>query len=94
VPAPRDPQPLGASLEGLICSYDWPCQEALTVMDCESKGDPRAYNDGNHGLFQVSAVHGWRVDWNLEALFDPAVNTRVAHDIWKEQGWGPWACQP
>jgi hypothetical protein len=34
--------------------------------------------------------HAHRVGGNLEALDDPAVNTRVAHEIWREQGWRPW----
>lgn len=61
---------------------------------CESRGDPWAYYQGNYGLMQINAAHVWRVGWNLENLYDPAVNLRVAWEIYQESGWTPWACKP
>jgi hypothetical protein len=78
----------------LIGAYPWPVDEALRVVACESSGDPSAYYAGNYGLFQINAVHWRRVSGDLEALFDPLVNTRVAYEIWADQGWAPWACRP
>lgn len=82
------------SIEQIVCSYDWPCAQALAVMKCESSGNPMATNGGNLGLFQISAIHGWRVGGNLDALLDAETNVQVAHQIWREQGWGPWSCKP
>jgi len=94
----------------LICSYPWPCQEALAVVygptppnnqapeGCptgESGGNPSASNAGNEGLFQVNrAAHARRLRLG-ESLLDPVVNVRVAYDIFLDNaGWGPWSCRP
>jgi hypothetical protein len=87
----------------LICSYPWPCEEALAVVygtsncpDGESGGDPWAYNNGCYGLFQVSCVsHRSRFEGECEVLYDPQVNVRVAYDIYVDNGgWSPWTCRP
>lgn len=100
-PAVRDGGGLDAGVpdllgtQALICSFGWPCGQALAVAWCESKFDAGAYNAGNIGLFQVNAVHVGRVPGgDPAALFDPAVNVAVAYAIWADQGWGPWACAP
>ena len=77
----------------LICSYDWDCDKAQRVMMCESRGDPLAYSQGNHGLYQLATVQGYRVGGDLASLYDPVVNVRTAHSIWSEQGWQPWGCR-
>ena len=83
------------SIDSLVCSYPWPCGEALSVMRCESGRDPGAYSNGNYGLFQINAVHAWRVGGDLSQLFEPEVNVRVAYEIWLDNaGWRPWACKP
>ncbi len=64
---------------------------------CESRWQADAVSpDGaNLGYFQVNAVHAARVGGDLEALFDPVINIRVAYSIYAESGgWGPWACRP
>jgi soluble lytic murein transglycosylase-like protein len=79
----------------LVARYPWPVGEALSVLRCESGGDATAYRSGNYGLFQINAIHAWRVAGNLRALFDPETNVRVAFDIWRDNaGWRPWACKP
>ena len=83
-----------SEIEALICSFDWPCAQALRVARCESTLNPRAYSRGNYGLMQINAVHSRRVGGNLEALYDPETNLRVAFQIWSEQGWSPWGCRP
>lgn len=81
-------------IPALICAaeYDWPCDQALAVAWCESRLEPWAYNAGNYGVFQVNAVHAWRVGGDLASLFDAATNVRVAYEIWSEVGWSAWAC--
>lgn len=83
-----------SEIESIVCSYDWPCGQALSVMRCESSGDPMAYSAGNYGLFQLSAVHAGRVGGDPRAFFDAEVNVKTAFQIWTEQGWRPWACKP
>lgn len=78
-----------------VFAFDWPHDEACAVSWCESSWLPWAYNAGNYGLFQINAVHQARVRGDLNSLFDPAVNVRVAYAIWRDAGgWGPWACKP
>jgi len=87
--------PTGADQwRSLVTAYDWPVEEVLAVMRCESGGRADAYNAGNYGLMQINAIHAARVGGDLQSLFDPAVNLRVAYDIWADQGWEPWACRP
>jgi hypothetical protein len=88
---------LPLSIEALICSYDWPCSEALSVMYCESSGAPNAYNaiSGASGLYQlVQRYHGWRLGEG-ESFFDASTNVRITHELWSEQGFEPWrSCRP
>lgn len=84
------------SIPELICKQSWPCDQALRVAQCESGMNPDAYNRGSgaSGLYQVVPYwHSWRLRAG-ESLFDATVNIRVAHDIWSEQGWLAWSCQP
>jgi hypothetical protein len=91
---PRADVPGVAQWRGAVSAYGWPVEEALRVMSCESGGQPTATGGANYGLFQINAVHSARVGGNLQALYDPATNIRVAYDIWADQGWAPWACKP
>lgn len=77
--------------DDLICSYGWSCPQALAVMRCESRGDARALSPaGYRGLFQISPAHGWRVGGDLDALYQPEVNVRVAWELYGESNWAPW----
>ena len=79
-----------SEIESLICQYDWDCQKAIRVAFCESSMNPRAENVGQIGLFQVAyRWHSRRVS-SIDDLYDPAINVRVAHQIWSEQGFSPW----
>lgn len=60
----------------IVCSVPWPCGQALSVMQCESSGNPNAtdYLSGyHHGLFQVGG-----------GSFDPATNVRQAYLLYLE----------
>jgi hypothetical protein len=48
-----------------------------------------ATND--HGCFQLNIVHVAKVGGNVSLFYDPAINARVAHDLWLDQGWAPWS---
>lgn len=83
---------------GLISQY-WPESEweaALAVSYCESSWRPWATGRaGEIGLFQLHpAYHAWR--WAGEDPYEPAVNVRVAYDVWRDNGpgWRPWTCRP
>lgn len=109
-PAPPTPAPKPApavqvptdGLEALVCSYSWPCQEALAVARCESGVDSAGRLDGifaassrsSYGLFQINSVHARRFPEFWESWMDPAKNTAWAFQIWSEQGWRPWSCRP
>jgi len=81
IPAPEPDAPAwvwpsAAEVEALICSYSWPCGEALAVVygptppnerapvgcpNGESGGNPSASNGDHAGLFQISRRwHEWR----------------------------------
>jgi hypothetical protein len=75
------------NVEALVCSYPWNCSWALSVMYCESGGNPNAYNPAGPyiGLFQILG--------SSSSLFDPVVNVATAYDKYVSQGPGAWgAC--
>lgn len=83
------------SLEDRICSFSWPCDQALRVARCESTMNPRAVSRGGHiGLFQLSPGHSVRIGVSPSDLFDADVNMRAAWALWSEQSWRPWSCRP
>jgi soluble lytic murein transglycosylase-like protein len=64
---------------------------AIKIVNAESGGNTNVLSPTrDRGLFQINAIHIGRVNGNLEALFDPETNVKVAYAIWSEQGWGPW----
>jgi hypothetical protein len=71
----------------LVCSYNWDCSWALSVIACESGGNPNAYNPAGPyvGLFQVLDPS--------RSLFDPAANIAAAYAKYQSQGRRAWgAC--
>lgn len=110
-PTPATPEPVveaygpvvveAGSIEAIICSLPWPCDEAIGVAGCESGVDRYGRLDGNwatngnhFGLFQISYIHAWRWADFYDAWMDPARNAQFAYDIWSESGWRPWSCRP
>jgi hypothetical protein len=77
----------------MVATYGWPVDEVLTVMTCESHGNPDdvgpRYIDRKggvhypHGLLQV-----------MDGPFDPGENLRVAFSIWSGSRWRQWSCKP
>jgi soluble lytic murein transglycosylase-like protein len=80
--------------------------EALAVIDCESRGDPDAYNpsSGASGLFQFLpgtwAVASVRAGYGGASVFDPEANIAAADWLtgyYQSRGkayWAAWNCQP
>jgi hypothetical protein len=82
-------------LKALICSYAWPCEEALRVKWCEAGNRWDSIGFGaNYGGFQINSIHARRIPDFWTSWMDPAKNTAWAFDIWSRQGWKPWACRP
>ena len=96
----------GAQIDwrALVCSYDWPCDEALRVVagptpacpSGESGGRWWVSNGPNEGGFQVNIDAHANLLQPGESLFDPVVNVRVAYAIWTDSGgnWSQWSCAP
>jgi len=67
---------------------------ALCIIEHESSGNPRADNPRSsaRGLFQVLGSL-WAPHYGVSRseLFDPVTNTRIAADIWENQGWRAWS---
>ncbi|HUP16512.1 MAG TPA: transglycosylase SLT domain-containing protein [Acidimicrobiia bacterium] len=92
----------------LVASYFSPgmVDQALSIIQCESLGDPNAYNpySGASGLFQFIpgtwAVTSVKAGFGGSSVFDPEAN--VASAAWLTsyyQGaglnpWTPWHCIP
>ena len=68
--------------------------EALRVATCESHLRTDALNVNTNGsvdggVFQLNSIHTKR--FGLLALADPLENIKVAHQLYLEQSWLPWA---
>lgn len=90
--------PQGA-IQEMICSYSWPCAEALNVARCESGFSPTAgQSHASKGLFQINMTYHsgrfHRRGWSDADVYDAAKNTAIAFEIWSEQKWRPWSCRP
>lgn len=65
--------------------------KAHRVALCESGLTARADNGQYQGVFQLSA--SWRAYFGIGSGFNPYMNVRAAHRIYRGQGWGPWSCR-
>ena len=102
VPVPDLREP--ASLRALICSFSWPCEEALAIVygptpvcpTGESNGDPEAvsWNGTSYGLWQINSIHAWRWPDFWKRWPEPMRNTEYAYELWAEQGFVIWDCSP
>lgn len=71
-----------AEAHAVVCSYDWPCEQAWSVALCESGGRWWIVNRAGSsatGIFQV--LRGPR---HLEK------NVALAHGMFSRRGWQPW----
>ena len=85
--APVAPSPAISSAgawSDLVCAYGWDCNWALAVIQCESAGNPDAYNPAGYvGLFQIWEGHG-------SNLRDPATNVAAAYSLYLSGGRANW----
>lgn len=70
---------------------------AMSIMACESGGDPNAVSPTNdHGLFQHNARYApprfEAVGYTWSDRYDPEANIAAAHWLWERDGWQPWTC--
>lgn len=93
------PEPIPAQVTGcekyrpLVEKY-FPPQEvnnALLTMQKESSCRSDAYSSTNdYGLMQINAVHADMVNGDLNALYEPETNVRVAYQIFTGRNWNAW----
>lgn len=92
-PKPKKALALSPGVEqwrSIVAEYDWPVDQALAIMKCESGGNPNSVSRTNdHGLMQINkglALYG-------EQIYDPAFNIAIAYKFYYSQrGWQPWSC--
>lgn len=104
---PTPPEPLSAAPQdcSAVYGYDWDVRTAYAVCVAESQdiqhptGNARQNNAGlnrdgsvDYGLMQINSVHRDMVDGNLESLYNPVVNIRIAYSLSKGgTDWTPWS---
>lgn len=67
-------------------------ETAVKVARAESGLRYNAQNACCAGLFQIHRIH--KAKYEGENIYDVDTNIRVAYEIFKAQGWGPWeVCQ-
>lgn len=75
----------------------WTVDKVLTIMTCESHGNPTAENGVHKGLMQVSQYwHQAKADALFGPganLFDPEVNIAVSRVISDGEDFSAWECQ-
>lgn len=76
----------------LIEQYPWDVQTAVAICQAESGGDTYALSStGDRGIFQVNFVHSDLVNGDLSALYNPAINVKVAYEVYSSAGWRAWS---
>jgi len=100
--APPEPPPVVEVADAVerwepLVSTQFPESEIATAMCLirhESAGNPKADNPRSsaRGLFQILAST-WAPHYGVPryALYGPVTNTRIARDIWEQQGWWAWS---
>lgn len=88
---------------GIVASYFPPgvVNQALSVMECESQGNPNATNptSGASGLFQHMpqfwAERSRSAGVPGANIYDPVANVRVAGWLYRQSNtWQHWSCKP
>lgn len=79
----------------LVCSYPWPCETALRIIECESRFDPNAisYDGEDFGLMQLNA-ETWAPIFPefWTRWMEPEWNVKTGYEIYKRAGFAPWEC--
>lgn len=79
----------------IICSYDWDCNTALKIVECESHFDRFAINKNTNetydlGIWQINDIH----NISKEDRFDISKSTEHAYKIYQNRGnnFSAWVC--
>ena len=101
LPTPASEPLSRTQMDAVLEVAGWPEEvrtQALLVAGCESSWDPATLGDaGEWGLFQIHPAHRWRFQSLFGDLADPrspVQNAIVAREIWADEAWEPWTCQP
>ena len=89
------------TIEQLLCSMDWNCEEALSVAWCESRMDHEAISPTNrngtrdYGLMQINNG-AWQEYFGQRwaQVLNAEQNIAMAYEIYSQYGWQPWTCAP
>jgi hypothetical protein len=57
---------------------------------CDRKGAKNSNGTHDWGVFQINEVH-LKKGYSLADFKDCLTNIRIAHEIFKRQGWSPWS---
>lgn len=72
--------------------YQWNVHTALAICQAESGGNVYALSPTrDRGLMQINSVHADKVDYDLNKLYNPYTNIRVAYTVYLSQGWHGWS---
>lgn len=83
-------------IRSLAFRYRLDVAKAISVAECESGLNPKAYNPPYAGVYQHTTRH-----WDKraktyghagESVFDAYANVDVALQMVRASGWGPWGC--
>lgn len=79
-----------------VDEYDWDTSTARAICMAESSGNTNATNYNTNGstdmgLMQVNSIHADMVSGDLQSLYDPATNVRIAYAIYQSAGWRAWS---
>lgn len=83
-------------IEYIVEVFGEDAPDAFNVLYCENRGlNTQAINENrngttDHSLFQINSIHTKRFGSNF--MTNWKANVDVAHQIFTEQGWTPWAC--
>ncbi len=96
VVAAHDQKSVRQMIRSLAIRYRLDASTAISIAECESGLNPRAYNPPYAGVFQHhtkfwpkrAATYGHEG----ESAFDPYANVDVALQMARASGWGAWGC--
>lgn len=83
-------------IEYIVEVFGEDAPDAFNVLFCENRSlKTDAINENrngttDHSLFQINSIHTKRFGNDFKT--DWRANVDVAHQIFTEQGWSPWAC--
>lgn len=105
-PATPDPLPEAPQDCRAVNQLDWDVRMAYAICMAEAKKTPeqpygiaRWNNAGlnkdgsvDYGLMQINSVHADMVGGNLESLYDPATNIKIAYSLsYGGKDWTAWS---